>query len=598
MQLHAKASISTTVTLNDFLGQNFSGPIIQAGVGIAADRCSVDTTKDTTFSIFGLDLIAPEDLGIPKINSNDPNVPPAELNTFTTNCRAALNKFENMADRTKKAFRDAQQLVSQYHNARSLGKLLTNPGDLCQQVKATATNVPFFPGGNDCPIDEPVEITINRFIKYYQRPGGELSRLQEAASALSKATNALTTQPTLANPTIKFLDITGEESQTIVNVPFLLGPVPMVLQVDVFATYGVSGNFDLVLKFPARIGMEAGGAPVPVAHIGTNVVPYASAGLSAFVGAGIDLGVIKATVGIEGALTLAQISAPIFAGAGLDMLVTKDVRPLPADILPPVSLADAFPLGVPTAFKFLLTYDYGAGIDLNNVLSGTINGRLRIKFFFFSRTWRKRVVAFNGWSHHFDIISGSSGTGVRANQQTTYPPRGPDGGAVNTRGSSTNVATGQVPMGLSEPQLPLTELAYLTVPDAEPPPDASVAGFDASAVQGFFYDDLCCLKPGTFCFPAAIRPVCCPGSVCTAPPPPDGGISIATCTVLCKNESEACTQSSDCCSGLVCGSLQKCTKCGGEGEACRSNNDCCSISGTQLVCGLSNQCEVPIIPPR
>ena len=41
---------------------------------------------------------------------------------------------------------------------------------------------------------------------------------------------------------------------------------------------------------------------------------------------------------------------------------------------------------------------YGAQLVLKDVLKGAIDVRLRIKFLFFSRTWRKNIVTFNGFS--------------------------------------------------------------------------------------------------------------------------------------------------------------------------------------------------------
>ena len=153
-----------------------------------------------------------------------------------------------------------------------------------------------------------------------------------------------------------------------------------------------------------------------LAMVEVAVAPHASAGLSAFLGAGFDLGPFNATLGIEGSLSLAQLSAPIFGGAGVTMDVLEDRRLAPPDIKSPVSvLANAAGAGaikellafrVPTAAKLGVYYKFGAGLHLENILKGQLDSRLRIKFLFFSKTWRKQILKFNGWSLPFRLRVG------------------------------------------------------------------------------------------------------------------------------------------------------------------------------------------------
>lgn len=582
MVLRAVASLGTRVSLNNFLGKNFSTPIFEASIGIQAQRCGIDNTKDTYFKIFGLDLLGPEDLGLPVVNSNDIDSPLFEGSKF---CRENLEKYVLAADRAKKAFRDAQQLVSQFNAARAAGFVLG--GDLCNQIQVAAATVPFFPGGNACPIDEPVDITINRFVDYFQAPGiGQLAKLTDVQGALSGATSQLLSAIGLTS--FAFGGDPVEESQTIVNAPFFIGPVPMVLQIDVYAQYGVIGNFDVNLKLPALLGMGVNDQNVlDLARVGARVTPYAAAGLGAFVGAGFDLGALSATIGIEGRITLAEVSAPIFAGVGIKALVLEDKRQPPPDVLLAAVGADSFALD-PKAYKYFVTYDYGAGIDINNVLAGEINGRLRIKFFAFSRTWRKRVVKFNGWSRHFDIFQGSSDGSVSRETTSGSLPTvatGADAGA-ETAGTTTNVVAGEPTMGLTQAQVPLMMLQKVSL-DGGADGGATVV-FDAGAVQEVFYDNLCCAKVGDLCYAGLSRPTCCPGSHCEVPPPPDGGVPIGNCVADCKPLYESCTDSSQCCpstdstSQAFCDGLSTCNLCSLEDGQCNKDGDCCE--GLGLVC--------------
>ena len=364
----------------------------------------------------------------------------------------------------------------------------------------------------------------------------------------------------------------------------------MLLEIDVFARYGIDGAFVLDLAAPINLGAQPDSKKQTLVKAQANVLPYASAGMSAFVGVGFDLGAISASIGIEGVLNLARVTAPIFAGVDLSRSTEHDVRPLPDDIKPPVSLlTDTFQFGLPKAFKFYVGYEYGAGLHLDNILGGEINARLRIKFFFFSRTWRKQVVKFNGWSYHFNLIQGSSDPGGSSTDTTVPTSPKTLGPQVETKNATTNVASGQATMGLSEPQVPLTRLARLELPANPPIADAGAdvryIGFDASSVQGMFYDNLCCSKTTCQGGPTG-RPVCCPGYSCSAA---DAGVT-GNCVADCRAYNQSCTSAADCCHPdagptITCTSYHLCQACLGEREACASNEDCCNHS-----C-LSGQCE-------
>jgi hypothetical protein len=581
--IHAAAKLGAKVTVNNFLTANFSQSILDASIGLQAQRCDLDDTKDTQISVFGLDILPFDTLGIPKINSTDPNSCTSTTDTSVAcslykasrACQGAVNQYSEFANRSKKAFRDAQQLLSQYYAAKKNGGALTT--DLCHQLGVDSANVPGFPGGNQCSTAETPEATINRFIDYYQAPGsGQVSQLRQAAMGLAAQSQAVAAMFSGPNPiSLQFANFSGEESQTIVNVPFLIGPVPMVLQIDIFAQYGVTGNFVLDLKYPLNLDSGPGGDPKQVAHVEADVVPFAGAGLDAFVGAGFDLGVISATIGLEGAVTLADLKAPIFAGAGFDVAVTADNRPLPDDIQPPVAAAsDAFQfVGGAKSFKFFVTYDYGAGVDIDHVLSGEINGRLRISFAFFSRTWRKRVIHFDGWHAHFDLIHGGSDPSV-ATSKLTVP------NTDKTDRDTTNVSNGQNALGLSEAQVPLMQLGRLTVPSTPTPGSVQ---FDATKVQSLFYDKQCCFKTGEVCSTSGTGTGgCCPGETCKGSnaPPPDGGPDLAIGTCQCDDTGVICTASTQCCGfdtgTVVCGSQHACRQCIGKGLACDSPLDCCN----------------------
>ncbi len=599
--VHAAATLKTSVELRDFLGQNYSADVVELGAGVRAQRCSIDNAE-TQFVVLGVDVIPLLGIGVPHFDSAE------RFPDQTKSCNDAIENFTLWANRAKKAFRDAQQLLTQYKAAKTAGKELANT--LCQAFVASvdANDVPFFPGGLVCPVDEPVEVTINRFLQYFQAPGiGQISQLRAAAANLVTKSQALVTNA--LNPLkqgIKFKDRPRNESQTILNVPFAIGPVPMVLQVDVFAAYGITGTYTLDLDFP--LAQMAGlddtrtvesddktASPFKLVRMEAAVLPYARAGLSAFVGAGTDLGVFSASVGIEGAVNLATVQAPIYAGAGLDLLMTFDRRSIPGEIagvsVPGAILGSTFQFGVPKSFNFLVWFDYGAALDLQNVLSGEINGKLRIKFLFFSKTWRKRIVKFNGWHKHFNLISGGFGAGSSTNQ----PPNPGTKNLPPLQGSTTVVTTeSQGPsLGFAEMQLPLTVLQPLDIPPAPAedagPPDVQTVPFDASAVQSFFYDNQCCAHNQETCNPAG-TPQCCPDFDCVARP---GGSH--SCEPRCIAIKGACRQGAavGCCDPSFCGPSNSCQTCLEQHQPCDATQGCCSglfcTGGACEVCASEGQ---------
>lgn len=582
--VHAKTGLTASVNVTNFLGQSFTQNIFEASLGMAIDRCQINDTEDTVVKVFGQKLLDPSALGLPVIDSRDSSLNP-DLYAFGRDCDTATDKYQLYADRAKKAFRDAHELVTQFRSAAQSFKLLSS--NLCNAVHVVGSVDPAFPGGDDCPDEETADITIGRFLDYYQAPGNsQIQKLRDAQQSLAAATSKL--KDVIAPLHLGFDGISREESQTVLNVPFFIGPIPMVLQVDVFARYGVGGGFDL--KFSLPTGLLAGDNKLQnVVKLRASVVPYAGAGMSAFVGAGVDLGAFSATVGIEGAITLANVSAPIFAGIGLDVQALKDLRPIPQNILDVAAGPGAFHFGIPTALKFYVNYEYGAGVDLNDVLAGEINGRLKIKFAFFSRTWRKRIVKFNGWSKHFDLIKGGGDLAVFTAGETVPAHLPTADNSPDTVGTSTNVASGATPAGLAEAQAPLM---VLVLPPGPPPGTTAVADWDASRLENVAYDGLCCSKAGETCQPGyAGRPQCCAGTECIAPPATGGVTPTGTCVAKCKNETESCTSTAQCCTGgsktLVCGSAKICLECGALDAGCLTDQDCCF----SYVCGADNTCR-------
>lgn len=626
LKVRASASLATRVQVTNFLGADIpSREVLKAVAELSAERCTL-RTDNTQFSVFGADFV--NLLGIPKINTSvkgKSTIFGKDWYDATTRCNEAVGGFIEGANRAKKAFRDVQQLITQFNAAKVNGGTLTN---LCQTVMEVVgvpgRTPPFFPGGFNCPTNEPAEITINRFLEYYQAPGfGAISRLRDAVQELSNATAELQKGFNFDMP---FGSDPHGESKTLVSASFQIGPVPVLVEVDAFYSYGAAGKFSFGFHFPYDPFSQSLVQRQTLADVKAGVMPFAVAGLSAFVGAGKSIGPFSGSVGIEGSVTLGDVKAPIFGGAGIGMESRRDERPPASDIssladltASAVGLDNLTHFGFPKSVKFFVWYEYGASLELRNILSGTIDGRLRIKFAFFSRTWRKRIVQFNGFSKTFRLLSGKTGTDPSVGVQDK-------GLEYNNKsvvsGTSALVVEGTNDLGVSEAQVPLLVLQPVEVPEVPAPPSPNDTTFSKSQVEGLFYDSLCCARPTDVidppnqdqCTIAGGRaqrngPVpCCPGFRC-APPPVDG-YTRCVLDFQCHPQGTSCTLDSECCprppsdDGFddvirpVC-QQNSCALCGvpavNEGDLpgpCTVREDCCGFESDPNIQCFNDSCIV------
>jgi hypothetical protein len=641
--LNARASMSARVDLAaSVLAPSGAGvEVFSAGIGISADRCRV-RTNETQLRVFEQNISL--DAYVPIFDTDEL----AATKTYGIQCKRAVGDFIVKADRMKKAFRDAQQLIKQYELLKSGNKVFD--ANFCKDLGIESLGSKNFPLAGFCPENETPEQTINRFIDYYQRDKlGEIEGLREAVTFLSNASTGLRGAIITAlglddgyNIPIPFADFKRSESKTIVKTPFAIGPVPMLLEIGVVAGYGVTGAFNMGLHFPTDLDHSIGdlsnpNAPDPaeIAGVNATVEPWASAGMTVFVGVNFGIG----SIGIEGALTLAKISAPINAGVGLALATVEDTRIIPTDISSAAAYIGNTPqyvFGPPKAFQFYLTFQYGASINLADVLAGEVNGRLRINFWLFSRTWRKRIVKFNGWSDQFPLIDPAGAT--------TYVPVVGSGTGTNTTAANDNG------MGRAESPLPFVFLKKLFVPvEGTGGPTTNSSDFPAGgsggsggggsggggaggaptptavskgAVEQFSYDTLCCSKQGETCTLTG-RPGCCEPLECTGatdttsgtcePKPlacadqgeqcgfdPTLGVNITCCSgdtcpksgvcpvLECGEYLDDCNPyQPNCCEGLACTNTEigfvcytSAPECIGEGDSCDPDDDDCCVGSS------------------
>jgi hypothetical protein len=492
-------------------------------------------------------------------------------------CQTAYDQLRNAGDRAKKALRDALELMRQRHDLTVVGHDF-DQATFCASVGADAPPAGFPPG--DCTKDNP-ETTINRFIEYYKRTvagfhGADGAKgLAEAISNLNL--NAFSTD--LEN--LVLYQYQKDEEQTLLQAQFLVGPIPVNLELLGTLSYGASVKADIEFNPAAVIEQVVehndADTATQIAFVGVSGAPSAAAGLGLFAGIGFGVDGFKAKIGIEGDLQLGTISVPASAGAGIGLGSEIDKRPPPADMTPP---SDSFVTGaslVPSKRYVLdLRYSAGLGAQVRNILSGNIDAVLKLKIAFFSKKWRQRLFSFNGFCS----------APVSGDTLSSFPPLpGCDLTLVSLAGS-TDVAGGGFPWGEIRLETPFPELKpFITnaVPLGSDP-------VDLSRVQQFFYDSLCtCIGPDQkdinhpnltrSCFRDAD---CCPLAPTCFHDHQLGGSSCITC----RNPDDTCNVDSDCCTGNICSHITgRCQPPSGCDELCTRDAEC--RAGTDC---LSNIC--------
>jgi hypothetical protein len=559
MKLVAEASLDSRVTLKKFLGEDRDLPILQASAGVVVERCRIKTS-DSKLRLFGIDF-----------TDQLPNSLKFDTDAFKTadgtyvgrECSQALLRFQEAADRVKKAYSDAREVLSQYRALKQTN--LRFSGNFCENLGITNRLLVGFPGGNVCPDEEPVELTIDRLLWYYQGDdgSGQVDGMASAASGLADVTGKFLEairngRGALRDATTFNIPLslpTRTETTNLFTYDFMVGPVPVHIDVDTAASYGLEGSVDFGVTFPSSLNGSMGDLsnpdspkPSSLAHARVSVEPFAAAGLSLYAAVGNRY----ASAGVEGAINLARVRAPFRAGVGLGVVSVTDTREPPMSLTEMAlkggrGIEDAMPFGKGRSYRFYLTHDYAAAVHLEDILSGTINAKLRVKFGFFSRTWRRRIYSFKGLgSVDFPLLEGSG----KAELFTIG----------DSRIQNVNDVSG---MGLSEPQLPIFLLEPLALPSQSDAPASGERDFVAGELERPFYDDLCCSRLTEPCG-TVDTPTCCGELQCV-----DGA-----CTE-CRPSGAACDSGHPCCSGNAC-NYGVCDACQTIDQYCQEDADCCS----------------------
>jgi hypothetical protein len=576
-KFHARAVAEAlaSVHFDNLLGVvNGDINILDAGANVHVHRCGLET--DARLKLFGYDFL-PDLIG-QSAHDTLKNLDTPE--TIKKVCQDGIDLVQHSVNRAQKALRDAQELIRQQKALVDQGMRFSP--DLCEQLLELGEGLPAdFPTPaapfTSCDqLDISPEETINLFIRYYRQQVFQL--IQEQARALAPS-DLGGTIPKLELPEINFLGSIDEgkrETQQLVNMTFPIGPIPLNLTVEAFVNYGLMGGLGFGLQPGALLGAYDGVSEPELAYANATITPFAGAGVSVFVGVGFDFGPVSAKVGISGEVTLGNIKFPLYARAGIKVKSLFDDRQLPDDLVGMVSSVDnmLFPPGLPKKYGFNASYEFGASAVISDILKGELFAKLRIKFFFFSKTWQKRIVKFNSPFGEIPVplITGdiddpiASGPGLLGNVRMPVPfvnleeletppplPPLPDppvggtgGGGAGGAGSGGGGAGGSGGARVS------------LLVDGDP----RYADFDRSRVESLFFDGYCECSSTPEEGECSSNIDCCAGTSCVQ------NIS-STLSTYCQACVEETTELED----YV-----------GQGQICTSNDQCCQTGPLQNVC--------------
>lgn len=245
-------------------------------------------------------------------------------------------------------------------------------------------------------------------IKNVNIPNAWLSEYEGAAEEFKDSTFELDEwkKATQASGELKFFDFRKPYKLFGKQVNIAIGPVPVVLAVEFYGTWGFKGTAQYVLHHGESLPQLGASLLAPMydfmndpadirAAAGPLITPHAAMNVALFAGVGVP----AVSLGIEGAMTIASVSAPLDALYAATRLAEPDPRDLQ-----PSDYAGAPILGLePKVSSWRHGFALGSHLDLK-ALNGTIDAALPVRFLFVSKTFRKRIAKWKGYEKSFQLV--------------------------------------------------------------------------------------------------------------------------------------------------------------------------------------------------
>lgn len=540
----------------------------------AADTCGFETKA--SIEVMGMDFIDlwMDDEKQERMLGRFPKIAEGETDV-TQVCRDTLANFDAAVDRAKKAMKDAQELIRQQKNALedASGYPKQMSAELCNQVLAEGVPEGF---ADDLSCETATtEDVIQAFINHYNKQVKEITTWRNNyTDAISDLANKLTAEAGDTKTSwTKDLNIAAVEiNEDIVSVQFFIGPLPCLLEVGAYISYGVAGGLGFHLL---NLGDGAANGDIELASASADITPYAGAGITLYVGVGFKINGFKASAGIEGAINLANVDVPFVLKAGLNLATSEDHR-IPTIEGIPTSLHETIGSKL-KKYHLSMNYTFYAGVVIQNILSGEIRVKIKLKFFFFSKTYRKTILKFKSPIPRIDIpifelSNGGSIEGYKIAHATM--PEGSGEKAIPWGEMETPTALMDLGQFYDEfkaspvytdanqawkdakediqayedlmeaisngQQVAQEEIDEVTAAKDVAEQYMGEADFDSKAVGSMFYDEQCaiCVDKGKDCVPETERgpkdSVCCPGYECLPSYWNGGDLLLASIVYKCQ----------------------------------------------------------------
>jgi hypothetical protein len=358
----------------------FGKPItgLDAKGGVKITQCGIDASGK--FQLFGETIAG--------LNG---------INTHSTVCDKAFSDLADISGRLEESARLARRLVKLYTEATTPDAVATAKVAICNEVVAAL-------GLNDpivtvtCDSDGTTgEQWVNLLVQRYTNQAASY-----AAQRLTYFKSAIATEKSSAN--LPFLDLGEPFSIVGVHMAIPIGPVSLVVDVQVFGSWGLKGTIDYGLDMGDISGGQVIGEPALSA--GATIKPLVSLHASLYVGVGIDIGFAGASVGLEGDLTLVEASAPVRVSMGIKRTSHNETEVAAGHDYKLSDFAGNPISGIPVgkAYTWDGFWKFGAAFNLKS-LSGDLNAAARVHFLFFSKTFRKKIVHWEGFQKTFPLAT-------------------------------------------------------------------------------------------------------------------------------------------------------------------------------------------------
>lgn len=186
-----------------------------------------------------------------------------------------------------------------------------------------------------------------------------------------------------------------------------VGPVSIKLAADAYGEWFINGDLQAGIAHGKALTGFVSPPPLPPAHEGSVhiaagpiVTPGAGLHVAIFAGVGIP----GVAVGVEGDITIVELSVPFHSSVGLARTTVPDPRDLSASAF----AGEPLSLPVDEVYEWVTSWEYGAGMTVS-MLDGVVSLAVRVDLWLFEKTWRFPLFHWLGFGDSWVLFGDNSG---------------------------------------------------------------------------------------------------------------------------------------------------------------------------------------------